>query len=199
MLEKKKREQQEKRNASKKRQKKHNIKRPLSAYIRFSVSRRKEIIAREPELRHPKKFKEIAQRISQEWKELSAKRRKEIEQEAAADSAKYKQKVQEWKEKHGPKKRKKNRKGLQSRGSTANAAGTKEKKTQQEDSEGGSDGVEAANAATDVPESSDEISNNSRQSSGPEPLLAGEAGSSQALEKPPATVPGDAARDAIVA
>ncbi|KAL8439242.1 hypothetical protein Efla_005719 [Eimeria flavescens] len=180
LLEQKRQEQQEKKAETKRQPKKHNIKRPLSAYMRFSVERRKEIVEKFPEMRHPRCFKEIAQRISQEWKELNDKRKKELETEAAADLAKYKRKVAEWKEKHAPKKRKRSRRGTAraaaaaatpAPGASAGAVAVKDKpekrreQHQQEagNKEGGDEAPEAAAAVTDVPESSDEVSSNSRQ------------------------------------
>ncbi|KAL8436859.1 hypothetical protein ACSSS7_001361 [Eimeria intestinalis] len=172
LLEQKRQEQQEKKAEIRRKPKKHNIKRPLSAYMRYSVERRKEIIEKDPEMKHPRCFKEIAQKISQEWKALNAKRRKELETEAAADLAKYKRKVAEWKEKHAPKKRKKGKRATTSRTATAQTAvavkGKAERKElhqELEAKEEGEETQEAANMVTDVPESCDEISNNSRQSS----------------------------------
>lgn len=193
LLEKKKQELQEKRGDTRKKPKKHNIKRPLTAYMRFSVGRRKEIVEKDPEMRHPSRFKEIAQRISQEWRDLDAKRKREIEKEAATDLAKYKQKVHEWKMKHVPKRKKKTKKqtrtptdtpptapaaaapagGVEGCGGGRDKAERTREQPEREkatEAEADSEAPEAANAATDVPESSDEISNNSRQSSAPETL-----------------------------
>ncbi|KAL8451292.1 hypothetical protein Emag_002797 [Eimeria magna] len=192
LLEQKRQEQQEKKAEIRRKPKKHNIKRPLSAYMRFSVERRKEIVEKDPEMKHPRCFKEIAQKISQEWKVLNAKRKKELETEAAADLAKYKRKVAEWKEKHAPKRKKKGRRATSRAAAPAAASpaankGKTGKKELQKDSETKIEGEEAqetANTVTDVPESSDEISNNSRQSSTAEaeanksmdePALAAEA------------------------
>ncbi|KAL8441820.1 hypothetical protein Emed_007480 [Eimeria media] len=190
LLEQKRQEQQEKKAEIRRKPKKHNIKRPLSAYMRFSVERRKEIVEKDPKMKHPSCFKEIAQKISQEWKVLNAKRKKELEAEAAADLAKYKRKVADWKEKHAPKRRKKGRRAP-SRASAAGSAaagkgkgGKKELQQELDSKVEGEEAQEAANTVTDVPESCDEISNNSRQSSTAEadanktmdePTLAAEA------------------------
>lgn len=106
--EKEKQEKLEKRVAESQKQKKPNIKRPLSAFLRFSVQRRKEIVKENPDLRHPKYFKDVAQKISKEWKDLDVKKKKRIEDEAAADFEEYRKKVLEWKAsyKRGKKRRK---------------------------------------------------------------------------------------------
>ncbi|KAL8272265.1 hypothetical protein Esti_003821 [Eimeria stiedai] len=187
LLEQKRQEQQEKKAETRRKPKKHNIKRPLSAYMRFSVERRRQIVEKDPEMKHPRCFKEIAQKIAQEWKVLNAKRKKELETEAATDLAKYKRRVAEWKEKHAPKRKKKGRRGT-SRAAAASAAapgpaakGKAGKKELQHDPETnieGEEAQEAANTVTDVPESSDEISNNSRHS------LSAEADANKSMDEP---------------
>ncbi|XP_026193657.1 uncharacterized protein LOC34618724 [Cyclospora cayetanensis] len=179
LLEKLKRDKLEKQK-EKKAPRKPNVKRPLSGYMRFSVSRRRELIAAEPELRHPKCFKEIAQRISQEWKALCPKKRKAFQDEAAADFTKYRQKVLEWRAKHAPKRRRKARRNANTRVRSAaasssadagseeaeiNQSGTEKTPQHAEVGQTETESPDTANAATDVPESSDEVSNNSRQSS----------------------------------
>lgn len=202
LLEQQRRAKQEKVKAGKKKPPKPNVKRPLSAFMRFSVGRRRELVAANPELRHPKCFKEIAQRISHEWKELGAQKKQEFEQQAAADFNKYKQKVREWRAKHAPKSKRKQKKNAKARNSqpapatpahgaesaadeaetdakaerlhteaAAEAVGgekTGANELHQRDVKTQSQEPNAANAATDVPESTVDSSSNSRQSSVPE-------------------------------
>lgn len=210
LVEQQKRLKREKAKEVKRKPLKPNLKRPLSAFMRFSVSRRKELVAANPELRHPKCFKEIAQTISQDWKCLSAKKRAELEQEAAADFNKYKAKLKEWRATHAPKKRKKQRKSVTRTQSTppaaagdtcaaeaGDAAGDDsaaqvtgedgdDKELQSEEKQRQSREAETANAATDVPESADDTRSSSRQSSrleAPAAAAVADADASKDLKK----------------
>ncbi|CDJ67219.1 high mobility group (HMG) box domain-containing protein, putative [Eimeria necatrix] len=210
LVEQQKRLKREKAKEVKRKPLKPNLKRPLSAFMRFSVSRRKELVAANPELRHPKCFKEIAQTISQDWKCLSAKKRAELEQEAAADFNKYKAKLKEWRATHAPKKRKKQRKSVTRTQSTPPAAAGDtcaaeagdaavddsaaqvtgedgdDKELQSEEKQRQSREAETANAATDVPESADDTRSSSRQSSrleAPAAAAVADADASKDLKK----------------